>query len=47
MQLRSIKTFIDDYSKKFEIPYGIVFHRTDEVSWLAENIIGIPIQLSY
>ncbi len=47
MQLRGIKTFIDDYSKKFEIPYAIVFHRSDEISWLGENIIGIPVQLSY
>ncbi len=45
MQLRSIKAFIDDYSKKFEIPFGIVFHRADEVSWLAENILGLPLAL--
>lgn len=45
MQLRGIKAFIDDYSKKFEIPFGIVFHRADEVSWLAENILGLPLAL--
>jgi uncharacterized protein len=45
MQLRSMKTFIDDYSAKFKVPFGIVFHRADEVSNLADNIIGVPLTL--
>lgn len=45
MQLRSMKTFIEDYSTKFTIPFGIVFHRAEKVSYLADNIIGVPFTL--
>jgi uncharacterized protein len=44
-QLRSMKTFIEDYSVKFQIPFGIVFHRAEEISNLADNIIGLPLTL--
>lgn len=43
MQLRALKTFINDYSCNFHIPFGIVFHRTDTIYSLAENILALPL----
>lgn len=46
MDLRSLKSFIGSYTK-FEIPYGLVIHRGEKVSYLDDKILGIPLTIIY
>ena len=46
IDLRGLKSFMNSYSK-FEIPYGLVIHRGEKVSWLDDKILGIPLTIIY
>jgi len=45
-ELRGLSSFMETYPQH-EIPFGIVFHRAQRVSFLKENIIGIPINMLF
>lgn len=46
LHLRGINSFMDSYDS-YDIPYGIVIHRGEKVSFLSDKILGLPITLIY
>jgi predicted AAA+ superfamily ATPase len=45
--LKSFYGFFEDYSTKFNIPFGIVLHRGERPCFLSKQILGVPINLLY
>jgi predicted AAA+ superfamily ATPase len=44
-ELRSMESFIE--AERDKVPFGIVLHRSDKISFLRENILGVPISMLY